>query len=141
MASFGSTSKCMNPECSVVLPADIGPDGRGGNQPRGTTVAGNFVHEVGIFQKQSSPWVQAITSGTILTSNVFFNMPHTGVMFIDGFGGGDVLAGNLIFNVNRESVAHGAINSWERQPYINDNGMLRDHTSNVNPTVAELDNG
>ena len=62
-------------------------------------------------------------------------------MFIDGFGGGDRLTGNLIFNVNRESVAHGTINSWERQPYINDMGMLRDHTSNVNPSVAELDAG
>eukprot|EP01052_Picozoa_sp_SAG31_P002049 SAG31_NODE_69_length_28130_cov_15.318219_2_plen_950_part_00 len=141
MASFGSTSKCMNSDCSVILPADVGPDGRRGNQPRDTVVVGNFVHELGIMQKQSSAWVQAITSGTRLESNVFFNLPHTGVMFIDGFGGGDELVGNIIFNVNRESVAHGTIDSWERQPYINDMGMLRDHTSIVNPSVAELDAG
>ena len=99
------------------------------------------MHECGIMQKQSSPWAQAITSGTKLEANVFFNLPHTGVMFIDGFGGGDELVGNIIFNANRESVAHGTINSWERQPYINDMGMLRDHTSNINPSVAELDAG
>ena len=37
-----------------------------------------------------------------------------------------IFAGNIIFNVNRESVAHGTIDSWERQPYINDMGMLRE---------------
>ena len=49
--------------------------------------------------------------------------------------------GNLLFNVNRETVGHGAINSYERQSYINDRGMLRDKSSNPMPSVLDLDGG
>lgn len=37
--------------CSVRLPGPVGPDGRGGTQPRGTRVVGNLVREFGLFQK------------------------------------------------------------------------------------------
>ena len=35
MAAFGWTSDCLHPNCSVKLPAKVGPDGTGGEQPRG----------------------------------------------------------------------------------------------------------
>ena len=141
MAAFGSSSRCVNSNCSVRLPANIGPDARGGNMPLGTVVAGNLVREVGIFQKQSVAWQQAITGGTVFKSNVVFNMPHTAWHANDGAYGGDELVGNLLFNVNRETTAHGVINSYERQPYINDRGMVRNEESARTPTVAELDAG
>lgn len=85
MAAWGSTSFCLNEECdrkmpypnvllrsplcfSMVWKADFfcqGPDGRGGEQPRGTVVRGNLAREIGIWQKQSSMWFQAVTAGTI----------------------------------------------------------------------------
>ena len=43
MAAFGWTSDCLHANCSVRLPAKVGPDGRGGEQPRGTYVGGNLV--------------------------------------------------------------------------------------------------
>lgn len=86
-------------------------------------------------------WHQAITGGSRFEQNVVFNVPHTAWHANDGAYGGDELVGNLLFNVNRETTAHGVMNSYERQPYINDQGMLRDKESNPMPTVAELDAG
>jgi hypothetical protein len=140
MAAFGSSSRCVNANCTFQLPAAVGPDARSGNMPRDTVVAGNLVHEVGVWQKQSVAWYQAITGGTRFESNVVFNLLHTAWHANDGAYGGDEL-GNLIFNVNRETTAHGVMNSYERQPYINDDGMLRDDSVGRTPTMAELDAG
>ena len=58
-AAWGWTSRCLNGNCSVRLPYPVGPDGRGGEQPRHTTISHNLVREIGIWQKQSSMWFQA----------------------------------------------------------------------------------
>ena len=85
----------------------MGPDGRGGEQPRGTLVSRNLVREIGIWQKQSSFYFQAVAAQTTLRGNVHFNGPRAGINLNDGFGGGDVLEGNLIANCVRESGDHG----------------------------------
>ena len=125
MAAWGSTGNCLNENCSITIPYGVGPDGRGGNQPRNTRIVGNLVREIGIWQKQSSMWFQAVTAGTYLAQNVHFNGPRAGVNFNDGFGGGDVMEGNLLANCVRESGDHGPFNSWDRVPYITDMGMHR----------------
>ena len=38
--------------------------------------------------------------------------------FNDGFGGGDEVVENVLFNTCRESADHGPINSWDRQPFL-----------------------
>ena len=38
----------------------------------------------------------------------------------DGFGGGNELYDNVLFNTCRESSDHGAFNSWDRLPYVTD---------------------
>jgi len=96
----------------------MGPDGRGGDQPRGTRVVGNLAREIGLWQKQSSLWFQAVAAETTLKGNVFFNGPRAAVNFNDGFGGGDELVNNLLVNTCRESSDHGPWNSWDRVPYI-----------------------
>merc|ERR1719152_85175 len=63
-------------------------------------------------------WFQAKAAKSILKKNLFFNGPRAGINFNDGFGGGDVVAQNLIFNTCRESGDHGPINSWDRQPFL-----------------------
>ena len=87
-------------------------DATKGNQPRQTRVEGNFVHELGLYEKQSSAWGQAKACETILVNNVFFNMPRAAVNFNDGLGGGNVVENNIIFNSCRESGDHGPINTW-----------------------------
>lgn len=43
---------------------------------------------------------------------------RSGINFNDGFAGGEVMEGNLLFNYVKESNDHGAFNSWDRQPFI-----------------------
>jgi hypothetical protein len=88
--------------------------GLAGNQPRGTLVEGNLCREIGTVQKQSSFYFQAITAQTTLRRNVVFNIPRAAINFNDGFGGGNELTENLLFNTCRESSDHGAFNSWYR---------------------------
>ena len=118
MASWGETSGRLNANGSVTLPYPVGPDGRGGNQNRGATVTGNIAREIGLWQKQSSMWFQAVTAGTQFHGNVAFNMPRAAFNYNDGFGGGDHLSNNLLINTCRESGDHGPWNSWNRVPYI-----------------------
>eukprot|EP01065_Artemidia_motanka_P030302 TRINITY_DN3630_c3_g1_i1.p1 TRINITY_DN3630_c3_g1~~TRINITY_DN3630_c3_g1_i1.p1 ORF type:complete len:967 (+),score=267.54 TRINITY_DN3630_c3_g1_i1:85-2901(+) len=118
MASWGDTSYNLDEAGDIVLPWKIGPDGRGGDQPRGTQVLGNIAHDVGIWEKQSSMWFQAVTAQTQMHGNVFYNGPRAGINFNDGFGGGDDVSGNLVMNACRESSDHGPYNSWDRMPYI-----------------------
>lgn len=75
---------------------------------------GNYVSELGHYQKQSAAWFQAKTAQTTLRGNVFFNGPRAGINFNDGFGGGNVIEHNLVFNFCRESSDHGPFNSWVR---------------------------
>ena len=141
VAAFGWSSDCLYGNCSVKLPAKVGPDGRSGEQPRGTVLSGNLVREYGIWQKQSSAYFAALASTATIESNVFFNGPRAAINFNDPFGGGDVVKGNLIFNHVRETVDHGNINSWERGPYISDIGYVRDYAatpSSLKPTAQEL---
>ena len=82
-------------------------DGTNGDQPRGTVVWGNWIHEIGHYQKQSSCYFQAESAQTLLSSNICFNIPRAGINFNDGFGGGNELDSNLLFNTCRESSDHG----------------------------------
>jgi len=131
MAAWGSTSECLNHNCSRSIPYPVGPDGRNGNQPRDTLVSGNIAREIGIWQKQSSFWFQAVTARTHFVGNVFFNGPRAALNFNDGFGGGDLIERNLLANCVRESGDHGPWNSWDRVPFITELGMLPDNSSST----------
>ena len=64
--------------------------------------------------------MQSLACQTELIDNVFFNGPRAGINFNDGFGGGNLLKNNLIFNHVRETQDHGQFNSWDRLPYLTD---------------------
>ena len=101
-------------------------DGTSGDQPRGTKILGNVVHENGIFGKQTAAFMQSMACQTELRGNVFFNGPRAGVNFNDGFGGGSIMTRNLLFNYVRETGDHGPFNSWDRQPFLT---KVRDGTT------------
>ena len=73
----------------------------------------NSAREIGLYEKQSSFYVQAKTALTTIDGNVFFNGPRAGINFNDGFGGGDVIRNNLVFSTCRESGDHGPFNRSE----------------------------
>ena len=57
--------------------------------------------------------------------NLCYNGPRAGINWNDGFAGGSTVAGNLVFNMVRETGDHGPYNSWDRQPYLLRGRMLR----------------
>merc|ERR1719399_1424791 len=95
-----------------------GVDGTDGEHPRRTTVQNCTAREAGLYEKQSSFFIQAKTAESRVLSNVFFNGPRAGINTNDGFGGGDEIAYNLVFSTCRESGDHGPFNSWDRQPFL-----------------------
>lgn len=88
-------------------------DGTKGNQPRGTKIVGNFVHEIGIYGKQVSAFMQSLACQSEVIGNVFFNGPRAGINFNDGLGGENRVENNLVFNMVRETADHGPFNSWD----------------------------
>jgi len=110
-------------------------DGTDGNQPRYTNILNNIVHELGHFEKQASHWFQAKSCLTLIKNNIFFNGPRALINFNDGFGGGNEIAENLLFNANRESSDHGPFNSWDRMPFVTE---LRDGTPSLTPLYNEI---
>ena len=78
-------------------------DGTKGDQPRGNQILRNLIHEVGIFGKQTAGYVQAMSCQTTLKNNVMFNGPRAGINFLDGFGGGNLVQSNALWNWVRET--------------------------------------
>eukprot|EP00658_Telonema_sp_P-2_P062380 TRINITY_DN51040_c0_g1_i2.p1 TRINITY_DN51040_c0_g1~~TRINITY_DN51040_c0_g1_i2.p1 ORF type:complete len:398 (-),score=92.79 TRINITY_DN51040_c0_g1_i2:286-1479(-) len=91
--------------------------------PRGTVIRRNHMHEIGIYGKQTSCYFQSKSSGTVFEDNLCYNGPRAGINWNDGFSGGNVVAGNLVFNMVRETGDHGPYNSWDREPYLTYSGV------------------
>jgi len=122
MVAWGYTNETENTGFPYYTPTEnhpqAGVDGTDGNHPRYTTITGNVAREVGLYEKQSSFFMQAKTAQTKISGNVFFNGPRAGINFNDGFGGADEVSHNLVFSTCRESGDHGPFNSWDRQPFL-----------------------
>merc|ERR1711988_1532419 len=91
IAAWGYTNETSSdpgrPGVFLENAPDAGVDGTDGEHPRYTTVIGNLAREVGLYEKQSSFYVQAKTAESTIKGNVFFNGPRAGINFNDGFGG------------------------------------------------------
>ena len=102
IAAWGYTNETSTdpgrPGVRLANAPAAGVDGTDGEHPRFTTVRGCSAREVGLYEKQSSFFVQAKTAQSVITGNVFFNGPRAGINANDGFGGGDVISHNLVFS-------------------------------------------
>ena len=126
-AWIGSTAIAQWGYTSGTDVPGMGWDGTDGNQPRFSHVLYNFVHELGIWEKQSSFYFQAKSCQNLIMGNIFFNGPRAGINFNDGFGGASNVSENFLFNTCRESGDHGPFNSWDRQVFVT---KVRDGTPN-----------
>eukprot|EP01084_Bolivina_argentea_P031089 57564_1 len=61
VSAWGDTQNISFPDGTTM-----GSDGTDGNQPRGVQFTSNFVHEIGIWEKQSSMWFQAKSCNNVL---------------------------------------------------------------------------
>ena len=93
-------------------------DGMRATFPAGNVISNNHIHDIGVYGKQISCYFQSLSCGNTLLDNVCYNGPRAGINFNDGFGGANLLQGNLIFNMVRETGDHGPFNSWDREPYL-----------------------
>merc|ERR1719515_497455 len=122
IVSWGYTNETENTGFPYYTPntnyPQAGVDGTDGNHPRYNQILRNSAREVGLYEKQSSFYMQAKTAQSVISGNVFFNGPRAGINFNDGFGGGDDVSHNLVFSTCRESGDHGPFNSWDRQPFL-----------------------
>lgn len=139
IAAWGFTNETTTdrarPGITLENAPKAGVDGTDGEHPRYTTIVGNSAREVGLYEKQSSFFVQAKTAQSIIHGNVFFNGPRAGINSNDGFGGGDEISRNLVFSTCRESGDHGPFNSWDRQPFLT---TVRDGTPSMTPAVRQI---
>jgi hypothetical protein len=86
--------------------------------PTRNLVSHNIFADYGIWDKQSACYHKALAPGNMFKNNVCFNSSRHGVNFQDGFGGGGIAEGNVMFNLNRETSDTTAFNSWNRRNYI-----------------------
>lgn len=107
----------------VFLGAAAVDDGTAPTYPTNNVVERNYVHNYGVYGKQVSAFFQALSANTTLRDNVFHNGPRAHINFNDGFGGNNVVEGNLLFNAVQETADHGPFNSWDRMPYWTLNGV------------------
>ncbi len=139
IASWGYTNETATdpgrPGVALENFPQAGVDGTDGEHPRYNTILSNTVREVGLYEKQSSFYIQAKTAQSTISGNVFFNGPRAGINANDGFGGGEEISHNLVFSTCRESGDHGPFNSWDRQPFLT---TVRDGTPSMTPAWREI---
>jgi hypothetical protein len=86
--------------------------------PANTLITGNVFSELGVEVKQAGGLYSAISANHTVTENIFYNLPRAAININDGAHGGHHISRNLFVNAVRETQDHGALNTWDRQPYI-----------------------
>lgn len=77
IASWGYTAPLGGKTGDGILAQyKSGVDGTNGEQPRGTTATGNFIHELGHYEKQSSPWFQAKSAQNNFSGNSMYRYAY-----------------------------------------------------------------
>jgi hypothetical protein len=95
----------------VTFGNTVQDDATNGEQPWGTVLAYNKVHEIGAYQLQSSAWFTSRATLTRAEGLVVFNIPRAAINFNDACGGGNNVSSVSIFNTCRQSGDHGPMNS------------------------------
>jgi hypothetical protein len=109
--------------------------------PYANVIEANHVDTVGVWGKQSAAYFKAVTRANRVRNNVFHDGPRSGINFNDGFAGGEVMEGNLLFNYVKESNDHGPFNSWDRQPYVtrkNESDLSDGAELQISPDVTNI---
>lgn len=101
------------------LPKEVPYDGTSAQTyPQNITISNCHFGGNGVFGKQTSALFIAVSKQIQFTDNVLYDGPRAGVNINDGFGGGHLLARNVIFNHLLESGDHGPVNTWSRTAYL-----------------------
>ena len=66
--------------------------------PAYNTIQGNHIARVGVWGKQTAGIFKSIARENVIRNNVIQDGPRSGINGNDGFAGGTLLEGNLLFN-------------------------------------------
>jgi len=123
IASWGYTNETdtdpTRPGIVLENAPQAGVDMTDGEHPQFNRIQGCTAREVGLYEKQSSFYMQAKTVRSTITGNVFFNGPRAGINLNDGAGGGDEISHNLVFSTCRESGDRKSSTSLLSLVYLN----------------------
>ena len=90
----------------------------GGAQLCFSVMEQNLIHDVGLYQKQSSGWGQNKACQSVIQNNIMYNLPGVAINFNNGLGSDNVVESNVIFNACCESVDHRPINLFSEVLYL-----------------------
>merc|ERR1712003_545617 len=71
--------------------------------PNDILIANNHIREIGVYGKQTSCYFQALAANVTLRNNLCYNGPRAGININDGFAGNNLMEGNLVLNMVRET--------------------------------------
>ena len=77
----------------------------------------NFIHDCGVFGKQTAGIYISRAKRITAAHNLIYNMPRAGICIGDGTWGGHIIEFNHIYDCVRETDDHGPFNSWGREAY------------------------
>jgi len=86
--------------------------------PQQNMVDHNVFVEYGIWDKQSACFHKALAPDNTFLNNVCFNSSRHAINHQDSLGGGGLVEGNVVFNLNRETSDTAAFNAWNRRNYL-----------------------
>lgn len=90
--------------------------------PAGITIASCFFEGIGVYGKQTSALFVSLAENVTIDGSVLFSGPRAGININDGHGGNHAITNNVLFDWVRETQDHGAINTWNRQLYVDADG-------------------
>ena len=85
--------------------------------PLENTVSGNYIHDIGIYGKQTAGVFISTASGITISGNHIHDLPRAAICINDGTWGGHVIEYNNIHDTVKETGDHGPFNSWGRDRF------------------------
>ena len=86
--------------------------------PAGSALLNCSFSDLGVDVKQAGGLYSALSANTTVRGCVFFSLPRAAININDGAHGGHVIARNVFAATVLESADHGALNTWDRSPYV-----------------------
>ena len=94
------------------------------DQPTRTHIESNVAHDICVYVKQGDFVFESLSRSSVWAGNLAYNAPRSLFNKNDGFAGGLDVYQNLLFNANKETTDHGPYNTWDREPYITEEGGM-----------------
>jgi autotransporter-associated beta strand protein len=85
--------------------------------PMGCIVSSNYMHNMGVFEKESAGVNISEADSIIVSHNTIHTSPRSGINVNCGCFGGHIIEFNDVWDTVRETSDHGPFNSWGRDRY------------------------